>query len=420
MRLALRHILPCLLLLLTFLPFTPAHAATHGIAAVVNEDAITQYDLDQRLEFILLTTRLPETQEVRERIRPQVLRTLIDERLQVSEGKRLGMRISDKELANAIRTIEARNNKPEGSLKQFLVDNGITESVLTDQVTAQLFWTKIMLQRIRPKIRISDDEIQQAFEIVSREKTSTEYDISEILLPVENPENEEQVKKVAENLAAELNGGKDFTTIASEFSVNVPGGDVRKWVKAELVEEEVRGALSDMVPGIISTPIRSKIGYHIIQLHDKREVAVEAADEDVVTLKQVIFALPETASAEEAEKQKATARRVTEGLSSCPELVEAANKQDYTSETNLGSTPLAKLAEPVREMVATLKPGQVTQPFRTPLGIHVLMVCDRQARTPTEDEKMKLTEQLHGRRMELEARKYMRNLRRNALIDIRS
>lgn len=395
-------------------------AAPYSIAAVVNDEVITRYDLDERVQFILMTTRLPDNEQVRQRIRPQVLRTMIDERLQHGEGRKLGIRVSDREVANAIKSIETRNQKPEGSLRQFLKDNGVPESVLTDQLTAQLMWTKIMLQRIRPKIRISDDEVQQAYEVVSREKTSTEYDISEILLPVESPENEEQVKQLAENLSAEIRSGKDFGTIAAEFSLSLPGGDVRKWVKAELLEEEVGAALAGLSPEEVSAPVRSKSGYHIVQLHSKREVAIETADEDVVTLKQIIFALPETASAEETEQRKTLARQVTEGLSSCPELVEAAGRQDYTSETDLGSTPLAKLMEPVRTMVATLRPGEKTAPFRTPLGMHVLMVCDRKARTPTEEEQAKLRDQLQSRRLELEARKYMRNLRRNALIDIRA
>ena len=156
---------------------------TEGIVAIVNNDAISAYDLDSSIRFAAFSAKLPDRPEVYQRLRSRVLSNLIDDSLRIQEANRLNIQITPAEIESAKRTIEERNRMPPGSLDKFLAQNGIDRLTLLHQIRAQLAWIKIINMRVRPKIQISDDDVADAMARIAANKGKPEHLISEIFLP---------------------------------------------------------------------------------------------------------------------------------------------------------------------------------------------------------------------------------------------
>ena len=130
---------------LTGIPTSPAHSqATLNIAAIVNDDVISVYDLSQRIQMVIAFSRLPNTAETQRRIAPDVLRRLIAEKLRLQEAKRLNITIPDEQINNAIADLERQNKIPAGQMGQMLASHGIDLDSLKQQVNAELAWIEVV------------------------------------------------------------------------------------------------------------------------------------------------------------------------------------------------------------------------------------------------------------------------------------
>jgi len=109
-----------------------AAAQETRIAAVVNEDMISLGDLEARIRLVLLSSQLPDSEQVRQRVAPQVLRTLIDEKLEMQEAKKFNVTVSEDDTNKAFDRLEQQNNMPKGNLEKVLSQHGIPRSTLTD------------------------------------------------------------------------------------------------------------------------------------------------------------------------------------------------------------------------------------------------------------------------------------------------
>ena len=135
-----------------------ASAQETRIAAVVNDDMISLGDLEARVKLVLLSSQLPDDEQTRQRVTPQVLRTLIDEKLEVQEAKKFNVTASDADVNKSIERIEHQNNMPKGGLEKVLTERGIPRSTLVDQITASLVWNKLVEGKLGSNVSVSDDE----------------------------------------------------------------------------------------------------------------------------------------------------------------------------------------------------------------------------------------------------------------------
>jgi len=149
-------------LLLLALTAGTAAAQETRIAAVVNDDVISVNDLDARIRLVLLSSQLPDNPQVRQRVTPQVLRSLIDERLELQEAKRFNVTVSDQDVNRAFERLEQQNNMPKGALEQLLTQRGIPRSTMVTQITATLAWSKLVDGRLSPNVSVSDEEVNEA------------------------------------------------------------------------------------------------------------------------------------------------------------------------------------------------------------------------------------------------------------------
>ena len=271
-------IFPVLLFVLLALPFT-ASAQTERIAAVVNEDAISLSDLNERLHMVAVSSGLKLNPEIVERLTPQVLGSLIEEQLKLQEAERLDIAVSDENIATGFAQLAAQNKMTSEQFQETLITNHISPATMERQIKSQIAWNSVVQQIIRPKITVSDTDVDDVLSRIGRSVGLEEYLAAEIFLPVSSPKEEEEIRTLAQNLTEQIRDQKaPFFRVAQQFSkaAGAPQGGDLGWINQGQLPEQLDTALSQMENGQVSNPIRSLEGYHILLLRDKRQVSKDA------------------------------------------------------------------------------------------------------------------------------------------------
>ncbi len=391
------------------------------IAAVVNDDAISVFDLVQRIKLVIFSSGLPNTPEVMQKIGPQVLRALIDEKLRLQEAKRQKVTVSDAELKAALAQIERGNRIPPGTLESYLRARGIDPETVIEQVRAQIAWSRLVALRRKSEIKVSEDEVDAEIKRIEASRGSVEYRVSEIFLSVESEDQEARVLADAVQLVGQLRAGADFAALARQFSAGATageGGDLG-WVSKEQLAERVAETVAKLKPGEISDPIRGNGGYEILRLTDRRRRMDGNPDDTKVALRQVLFTLPEVAADGVVREVIDRAEAIRATIRGCQDMSRVAAKVDPSVSGDVGTVRLGDLPAPMRKVVRALPVGQVSEPLRTKRGVHLLMVCDRQEAGGGMPSRATVRRQLEDRRFDLVSRRYLRDIRRDAFVDVR-
>lgn len=249
-----------------------AQAPPQRIAAVVNDDVITSQDLLDRLELALVTSGLPPNQESRQRLAPQVMRGMIDEKLQIQEARRLGLSVTEAEIDQALDTIATRNRTDRANLLRYLEASRINPRTLREQLRAQIAWLKVAGREIRPKIVVTQEQIDFTLRR-SAADGGAEVLLSEILLPVYDRSQEGAVTAQAAELVQSLRAGADFAALAGQVSSAASaerGGDLG-WVRVASLAPDLRAPVAALQPGQVSDPLLGANGVRILQVRERRQ-----------------------------------------------------------------------------------------------------------------------------------------------------
>lgn len=392
------------------------------IVAVVNDDVISNSDLANRVKLTILSSNLPDSPATRERIAAQILRSLVDERLQIQEGQRLSVGVPDAEIDAALDRIEQNNKMPRGGLVQLLRSSGIPRSALESQIRASLTWQRIVQRRLRPQLDIGDDEVEEVLQRFKSTQGVTQNLLGEIFLAVDTPDQDEEVKLTALNLIEQIKRGTPFPAIAQQFSQSASAaanGDIG-WVQQRDGDDDLDRAIAALQPGEISQPIRAVAGYYIYALRERRKLTAPSPEEAVVTLSQMVIPVRAQAPPAEVESQLGLANTVRDIVSGCADFQRVAQELGAPAPTQLEKLRVADLSPTLRPIVAKLKVGEASEPTKLANGILMIMLCVRQdarSNLPSRDE---VTENLMRERLDLAARRYLRDLRRVAVVDLRN
>ena len=227
-----------------------------GIVAVVNDEAVSAFDLEQRLAVAISTSQLPNTPETRERLAPQALRAIVDERLELQEAARLNIQVTAAEIDAALRSVEANNRLPPGGIGAFLAERGLQLSAVQSQIRAEIAWAKIVRIQIAPSVTISDDEIDAEMARLQASQGRHRVLLSEIFLAVDSPQRDSEVREQIERLAGNVRDGAPFAAVARQFSQGssaISSGDVG-WVLEDQLASEIAAIVSGMDIGQVSNP----------------------------------------------------------------------------------------------------------------------------------------------------------------------
>lgn len=404
-------------------PGAASSGSSNRILAVVNGDVVTQAEVNSRARLFAMNTGVSISPEVLDRLRPQVLRLAIDEKLRIQEIQRRRIAVSDNDIAQALGDIERRNGMPQGMLRAQLRAAGIQPRVLFDQVRAQIGWGRLLRQMLGPLAEISEQDIQGAIANHRARQGQTEFLIGEIFIPVDDPSTEADVNRFTSEVVGQLRRGSPFPVVATQFSQSqtaVQGGDLG-WVTASQLDPEVASIAERMPPGAISNAIRVAGGFQIITLRGKREGG-RIANATMLSIRQLFlpFAsrLDPQAPTEQHRAVLERAQRLSTTLRGCEQMDAQPRSSDRP--TDPGPIRLEGLnPPPLRQMLASLPLGRPSQPVISPDGILILMVCAREQAQQEEFSADAARQTILRDRVEVVARQLQRELRRRAVIETR-
>ena len=273
------RILTLILTCLIFIYSAPAEAARQeSIAVVVNEDAITMSDVNDRMGLIIASAGLRNTKDTRDKLLPQIIGSLVDEQIRMQEARRLDLNVSQAEIDKGFATIAQQNNLPPDQFRTMIKKGGVSVDTMEDQIRSQIAWSKVVQARLRPQVVVSDNDIDNHLQRLANNAGKPEYLVAEIFLPIDNPKEVTQTQQLAQKLVSEIRGGKaPFSKVAQQFSksAGAPQGGDLGWIGQGQLQKEVDAALPTIAKGQVSNPIRTTTGFHIVTVRDERIVSAE-------------------------------------------------------------------------------------------------------------------------------------------------
>jgi peptidyl-prolyl cis-trans isomerase SurA len=272
----------------------PSSAWAQAIVAVVNDDVVTDLQVEQRVRMALFATNQRPTPEAFERLRQPVLGTLIDERLQVQEAQRLGIEIDEAELDAAMAEVARRNGLTTDVLLGRMSAAGIRPETWRDQIRAQIAWSQVTRRQIARRAVVTDTQVDQTVERLTA--GTQQYRLAEVFLPSAGSGDDARVLQDAERLREALRRGADFAGIAQQFSASPSaerGGDLG-WLPAENLPPELASIVAGLADGEVSRPIRTPDGVYLFRRLGERR-AGEPIEADPEARQQVEQRLREEA-----------------------------------------------------------------------------------------------------------------------------
>jgi peptidyl-prolyl cis-trans isomerase SurA len=388
--------------------------------AVVNGDIITGTDVDQRLALILAANENKVSPEEKTRLRLQVLRNLIDETLQIQEAKASDITIEDEEVNQTYARVAQQNfNQNIAAMDAYLARVGSSPASLKRQIRGELSWQRLLRRNVQPFINVSDEEVKEMMERLQAAKGTEEYRIGEIYLAA-TPEAKQQVFDNAKRIVDQLKQGGSFVAYARQYSqasTAAVGGDLG-WIRLAQLPTELAAAARELQPGQLVGPIEVPGGFDIIYLIDKRQVLMADPRDAVLALKQVSISFaPGTTQAEATRKagEFASAMKQAHGCGA----VDAVAQQQGAQVVANDQVRARDLPGPLQEAVLSLSVGETSPPFGSIQdGVRVLMLCGRD--DPKADSGPsfdQLMSQMEDDRVNKRAQTYLRDLRRDAIIE---
>lgn len=388
-------------------------------SAIVNGQVITQTDIDHRLALLALANNQPIPADEEERLRVQVLRNLIDETLQIQAADAAGIKVNAADIDRTVaRVAEGVKRKPD-ELGTFLKQNGSSIASIRRQIQGEIAWQRLQRQKI--EVSVGDDEVKAVIDRLNASKGTQEYRVGEIYLQA-SPANQAEVAQQAQQIVAALRQGASFAGYARQYgqsSVAPVGGDLG-WVRPEQLPEPISQVLLQMQPGQLSQPISVPGGVSIIAVQDTRKVLTADPRNAVLALKQVSINFPAGTTPAAAEPTLQRFAAATQNVGGCggADKLAADFKADVVQSD---AVKLRDLPPALQEMMLPMQVGQATRPFGSVAdGVRVLVICGRDEEEGASAANPEaVLAQLQEERVNLRARRYLRDLRRDAVIDYR-
>ncbi len=389
--------------------------------AIVNGEVITGTDIDQRLALIILANGGRVADEERERLRLQVLRNLIDETLQIQEAKAHEITIPQAEIDQSFERVARNFKRTPVTMSAYLREQGSSDKSIKRQIHGELAWSRLLRRRVEPNVNVASEEVQAIMDRLKASQGTKEYHVAEIYLSA-TPETQAEVFAGAQRIIEQIRKGGSFAAYARQFSeasTASVGGDLG-WVRAAQLPDPLSGAVEGLQVGQIAGPIAVPGGVSIVYLVDNRAVGVADPRDAVLNLRQMSMRFPATISQAEATAKAEALAKATQNMGGCGRADEVARAQGAELVDN-DAVRVRDLPPTLQEMLLKLSVGQVTPPFGSQAdGIRVLVLCGREdpqaAGGPSFEQ---LQNQIEQTRIGQRAQRYMRDLRRDAVVDYR-
>ncbi len=404
-----------------------------GVASIVNDTVITDYDLRQRVALYIATSNAHPSPEAMKQIQSQVLRQLETERIQLLEAQKNKITVSAADVDKSIDNILKDNHLTLDQLTNILARSNVKLATMRSQIAAQVAWSKAVQDQYGDRVDISPDDVKAEMQRMAEGRDKPHFLVSELFQSVDNPEDDGKVLKSMQEMEEQLRSGASFGELARQFSQNptaASGGDLGVVVQGQL-PKELDAALSAMRPGTLSAPIRSTGGYYILLLRARQEgegtkvpdQAQQAVNEhpDVLPLDRILLPIGPKPKTQLRDQVLKFAAQLRTHITVCDGLAEMVKQVKGAVFMNLGNMRMSDLSPQIREALAQTRPGETTMPFQSSAGIELFVRCDKGAPPPQSAFKMPsrddIEQQLFEQRMAVLSRQYLRDLRRDADIE---
>jgi len=397
------------------------------VVAIVDNDVIMQSQLDARLREVQQTigkrgAALPPEQVLSQ----QVLERLIIENIQLQIGDRSGIRITDEELNQALASIAQRNGMSLEQFRAALVQDGLSYADARDQVRREMVISRVRQRRVAERIQVTDQEVQNFLASdLGKLQLSEEFRLANIIIALpdgSSPQAIQAAERQAKELHQQLREGADFAQMAVTHSASenaLEGGEMG-WRKAAQLPPPFDAMIGAMAVGDVTEPMRTPGGFIMLKLLEKRGGGTQVLEE--VNVRHILIKPSEIRS--EAETKR-LAERLHERLLAGEDFSELAKSfsEDPGSALNGGSLdwidPSALVPE-FREVMSNTASGELSKPFKSPYGWHVLQVVGRRATDSSAQfrEQQALTV-LRNRKYDEELQAWLRQIRDEAYVEIK-
>jgi peptidyl-prolyl cis-trans isomerase SurA len=394
------------------------------IVAVVDEDVVLQSELDRQINRISAQyANTPQQLPPRDVLERQVLERLILQKLQVTRADSTGVKVSDAEVDTALTNLATQNKMDLAQLRAAVQQQGMDYDQFRRSVRDELIVQRLRQRVVQSRVQVSDAEVDTLLKNGATRRG--QLHLGYILVTVPDgatPDQIEAARKKADDAKLQIDGGMDFASAAIRFS-DAPnaleGGDLG-WRNADELPQAFAELTDSMQEGQVSAPIRGPNGFHIIKLVGKRTDAVQVVTE--YKARHILIKTTELVSSEQAQKKVAGIRQQLVGGGDFVQLAKEDSQDAATARLggDLGWFSGDAYGSRVSEVIKGLKNGEISQPFQTEVGWHVMQLEDTRTTDKTNDMQRDQAKNIvFQRKAEDEYESYLRQIRSEAYVEIR-
>jgi peptidyl-prolyl cis-trans isomerase SurA len=425
----------CAILIAQMLLLSPSHAQTrdigvHGemldrIAAIVNDGLVLKSELDVQMSSV--QKRLQEqrvelpSQSV---LQQQVLDRLVLQEIQLQRAKHVGLTVTDEQLNSALQEIAARNKIPFDQLPTALAAQGVDYKSYRESMRKELTLSTLRQRDVIAHINVSPHELEQYLARQQNAASNDEFNVSHILLSLPaaaTPQQLEDISKKAQEVAARAGKGEDFgqLAIANSNSQTALDGGQLGWRKGGQLPQFILDLVVKMKPGEVSEPVRTPSGYHIVKLNERRN------GEAAVIINQIhvrhILMKPNELDDDETVRQKlAKLRDRIQRGESFAGIASTASEDPGSAPDggDLGWTGPGTFVPEFDKAIADLKDNEITEPFKTRYGWHIVQMLGTRTYDSTDDvRRQKAFAAIRESKADEETELWLRRLRDEAFVE---
>jgi peptidyl-prolyl cis-trans isomerase SurA len=397
------------------------------IVAVVNDQVITRRDLDDRMKTVLSQMRQQQTplpqKEVLER---QVLERMIQSRVQLQFARDTSLRIDDPTLDSAIGRIASNNKMSVQELREIIERDGISFARYREDIRDEIVLVRLREREVDSKIQIADSEIDYFLSTLQQQESSSEeFNLSHILIRVPEQASPEQLqdrRARAERALGQIKNGADFRQIAAGVSdaPDAVQGGLMGWREFVQLPTIFADAVKSLKPGDVAGVLRSAAGFHIVRVNDRRG-HVEDALVTQTRARHILIKTSELVSENDARDRIV---KLLDRIENKADFAEVARLQSEDASATRGGelgwlSPGDTVPEFEKAMDA-LKPGQISQPVRSPFGWHLIQVLERRNQDMSQQQqRLRARQALREQKSDEAFLEWARQLRDSAFVEIR-
>ncbi|MAF83895.1 MAG: peptidylprolyl isomerase [Gammaproteobacteria bacterium] len=396
-----------------------------GIAATVNDGAVLKSEVTQELKRIIDNlnaqgTQVPPTSK----LAPQVLERLIIKRIQLQRAERVGIQIPDEQLNITLANIAQRNNVSLSELPAMLAGQGIEYTSFRSEMREQLAIDQLRQRDVIARINVTPRELDEHLaRQAGRATQNEEFKLSHILISIPTDatvDNIAAAEREVFSILERARSGESFAELAiatSDGQSALQGGDLG-WRRGNELPTLFMDIVPKLEPGQISEPTRSASGFHLIQLDEKR--GTDPILEQQTHARHILITTNEVLD-NDAARQKLVAIRQQISDGDDFEAVATVMSEDPGSAVNGGDLGWSGPGVFVPEFQAAcdaLEPGEISEPFRSPFGWHIVQLIDRRVQDMTEEvERREAIMAIRNSKLEEETELWARRLRDQAFVE---